>query len=371
MPRRSKSQPLTAAAVFVFVLLQIGLASSQTDSKGYVGAKVCASCHPTQFAAQSATGHARALSRAGEHALAASFVRKAEQLRPPKYHFRFVPSAGGLKAEVFDERDVLEIPIEWAFGAGEQAVTFVTRIDKDWHLEHYYSYYSLLGSLAPTPGQEALIPKALPDAAGLMYKTLDPKTGVWGCFDCHSTGPLSSSSDGVMQPFELGVRCESCHGPGRKHADAAASSQIDRARKLIENPGRHSAGELNYFCGSCHRPPAGEGVDIDWNFSWNVRHQPVYFSQSDCFKKSNGVLTCLTCHDPHQPLRKDDPAYYNQKCLTCHRAGSNPPREVCSTRQPSDCADCHMPRVAPQPPLRFNNHWIGVYQTGAKLRPSR
>lgn len=362
---------MAMAAVFLAAILYAGSVTPQTENKGYVGSEVCATCHSPQFASQSATGHARSLSRAHEHPLAASFVPKSPLLRAPNYHFQFSLSSDGFKAQVFDAHSVVEIPVEWAFGAGEQAVTFVTRVREDWYLEHYYSYYPSLGSMAPTPGQEVLAPKTLAEAPGLMYKTLDPGTGIWGCFECHSTGPLSVDKGGVIQPFELGVRCEACHGPGDRHAEAVVSGQVDRARKLIQKPGRNPAAGLNQFCGTCHRPPGGEGVQIDWNFPWNVRHQPPYFSQSACFQKSGGALSCLTCHDPHEPLRKHDPAYYDQKCLSCHKAGAaRLPKEVCQTRQPADCADCHMPRVAPQPPLRFNNHWIGIYRGGAKLKPS-
>jgi hypothetical protein len=30
-----------------------------------------------------------------------------------------------------------------------------------------------------------------------------------------------------------------------------------------------------------------------------------------------------------------------------------------------------MPLVSPQAPLRFTNHWIGIYRSGAKLKPLR
>ncbi|MGH9340834.1 MAG: multiheme c-type cytochrome [Acidobacteriota bacterium] len=370
--RRSRGEAVCALAVCLLSLFQIGLPSPPSDSKGYVGAQTCATCHSAQFASQSATGHAQSLSHAHEHPLAAAFVNDALLLeRRPNYHFQFSRSSEGLKVNVFDEHQVLEIPVEWAFGAGDQAVTFISRIDKDWYLEHYFSYYSLLGSLAPTPGQEALLANTLPEAAGLMYKTLDPKTGILGCFDCHSTGPVAVTPDGTMRPFESGVRCESCHGPGSEHVEAAAGGRIDDARKLIDNPGRLSADELNYFCGTCHRPPGAEGTAIDWNFPWNVRHQPPYFSQSVCFKQSQGALSCLTCHNPHAPLRQNDAAFYDGRCTVCHAPAEHPSQVAFPMGQPADCVDCHMPRVVPQPPLRFSNHWIGIYASGAKLRPSR
>jgi hypothetical protein len=125
-----------------------------------------------------------------------------------------------------------------------------------------------------------------------------------------------------------------------------------------------SAPDLNEFCGRCHRPPAASGVAIDWNYAWNVRHQPIYLSESACFRKSQGALSCLTCHQPHEPLERD-PQRYNRVCASCHRAAH------AASASKSNCVDCHMPRVSPQPPLRFTNHWIGVYPEGAKLKPRK
>lgn len=324
----------------------------QPKAARFVGAQRCGTCHREQFARQSASGHAQALHRAAEHPLAGSFAPKGRLLRKPNYRSEFLRDPEQFRIRASDDENFMDIPVEWAFGSGEQAVTFVSRVDEDWYLEHYYSYYTALGSLAPTPGQDGIQPKTLPEAVGLLYKTLDPNVGIVGCFECHSTGPLSVSARRELQPAERGVRCESCHGPGSLHVETTG-------RAALQNPRRLSAAELNKFCGRCHRPPAGEGVAIDWNYAWNVRHQPVYFSQSACFRKSKGVLSCLTCHDPHQPLRKNDASYYNQRCVSCH-----------AVTKGGNCIDCHMPRVAPQPPLRFSNHWIGVYKDGAKLRPA-
>ena len=78
----------------------------------YIGSKACAGCHQAQYSQQSKTGHAHALSAAAEHPLAASFPKSAA---------------------------------EWAFGAGEQAVTFVSRLDEDYYIEHGLTYYRSSG----------------------------------------------------------------------------------------------------------------------------------------------------------------------------------------------------------------------------------
>ena len=362
------------------------LGAAQAQEKTYVGAEQCGHCHADVLAQQSRSGHAHSLYRATEHPLASYFVPESELLRKPAYHFQFSLSGKQFRVQAFDAGNILNIPVEWAFGAGDQAVTFVTRVNEDWYLEHYYSYYSGLRSLAPSPGHEAITPKTLPQAMGLPYKSSHPNTGIRACFVCHSTGPLSFGPGQEIQPAELGVRCEACHGPGSLHVQAAKEGQTSLSQSLIQRPDRLSAAELNRFCGTCHRsPPVGDGPSIDWNYAWNVRHQPIYLSQSACFQKSKGALTCLSCHDPHGPLRRNDAAYYDQTCRNCHggeqpqgrgpQVGSRiltgpPPKAVCERRGPVNCTDCHMPRVTPQAGLQFSNHWIGIYGEGAKLKPS-
>ena len=315
------------------LILQCGLAA-----EGYVGAAACGKCHRAQFDSQSKTGHAHALSRATSHPLRFEWpLATTEARRLSKFRIRF----DGLTARIDDGVDVLAVPMEWAFGAGAQAVTFVSQGDESTHLEHYLSYYTKLRAFGPTPGQSVLRPVNLAEAAGLLYKTKDPVAGIDGCFNCHSPGGTAN---------ELGVRCEACHGPGEGHP----------GKRQMLNPGRMKPTEINNFCGTCHRPPAADPSKIDWNYPWNVRHQPVYLSQSQCFTKS-GTLTCFTCHGPHEPLQQSV-AVYDARCANCHAATSS----ACA---PRDCAGCHMPQVVSEPPLRFTNHWIGVYRGGSGLRP--
>ena len=130
---------------------------------------------------------------------------------------------------------------------------------------------------------------------------------------------------------------------------------MDQAKKLIEKPGN-----LNDFCGRCHRV-TGNLEQIDWQSPWSVRHQPPYLARSRCFQASGGKLSCLTCHDPHDPVRRHDEAYYRARCLSCHGAGGHAPKPVCLVEQSPNCAGCHMPAVAASAHLQFVNHWIGIY----------
>ena len=333
----------------------------------YVGAAACGKCHPRQLMQQSASAHAHAISRAAQHPLAAFFVPGGELVRPPRFHFQFMRSGNQIRVRAFDGQDAIELPVEWAFGAGEQAVTFVSRVNAEAYLEHYLSYYSSIQSLAPAPGHEGLRSNTLPLAMGLAYRPVDLVSGIVKCFECHSTGPPAVSADNEIQPAELGVRCEACHGPGSLHVAEAALDDAEKARGGIKNPKRMSASELNQFCGECHRAPEG-GPVVNYYKAWSVRYQPIYLSQSACFLKSAGALSCLTCHDPHQKLDRDQ-SHYGRKCLGCHNASEHPPQPGYATGSAAGCIDCHMPRVAAQANLEFTNHWIGVYSEDNKLTP--
>jgi hypothetical protein len=271
--------------------------------------------------------------------------------RPEEYRLEWTR----WKTRASSSAATLESAAEWAFGAGDQAVTFVGQLDEDYYVEHHLSFYKSTGGFAPTPGHRTLRPTDLRSAIGVLYRTFDSRTAILRCFQCHSTGPLRLDAGMRIQPSELGVRCESCHGPGRLHAQS-------RKRDAIFNPSRLDPAGLNRFCGTCHRPPASEDESVDWTDSWNTRHQPVYLSQSACFRKGNAA--CGTCHETHAPLRRNDVAFYDSKCASCHSTKS-------ARCKPSDCASCHMPKVAPQPELRFVNHWIGVYDPKSPLKPVR
>ena len=333
----------------------------------YVGAAACGACHLEQFEAQSRSEHSRSLSRALDHPLASRFEGLEVRL-DGSLQYGIERRADALLFQIQQGERARRQVIDWAFGAGQQAVTFVSRLDEDSYAELRTSFYPGTG-LALTPGHQNHHPTSVSEALGVRYKTFSPRSEILSCFGCHSTGTPSLAEGFEIRPAEFGVRCESCHGAGREHKELIANGELEAARRAIGNPARLEASAQMAFCGQCHRPPASDGVAIDWNDAWNVRHQPVYLTRSACFQKAAGGLTCMGCHDPHEPLRRNDVAFYNEKCAACHSAGNRPPAEVC--RAEPGCASCHMPAVRPQPELVFHNHWIGVYEAGDALRPRR
>lgn len=292
---------LVQVTPLVFPLL---LAAASPD---YAGAEACAKCHPAEFKAQSVSSHARALAHS-------------------------TPQQPG----------------DWAFGAGDQAITFVSRLDAEHYREESQSWYRKPNGFAPTPGAGA--------GKGRVYRIFDPSGAILRCFACHSTGPLTLAGDDAILPHESGVRCEACHGPAAGHV---------RSPEQVHpfNPRRLSADKLNTFCGECHRMPLGANEALDFRDAWNVRHQPPTFAASACFRESQGKLSCLTCHSPHTEVERNSAAY-DAVCHSCHAAPKHK-RAVAA----QSCTGCHMPRVRPAPNLSFANHRIAIYSPSDPLVP--
>lgn len=360
----------SVAGALALVLLGAApwFAAPAADASLFVGAEACRACHPVQFEGQSKSAHARSLFPASGHPLAGR-VTSSRAVLLDGFRYDFQLRGSRLAFRVRAGSQVRELPVDWAFGAGDQAITFVSRLDEDHYVELRASYYSALKGIALTPGHQSYRPRDLPAALGVRYKTFSPRSEILSCFGCHSTGMPALGGELEIRPAETGVRCEACHGPGGRHVSLMAKGDIEAARRAIGHPARLKAPALTRLCGECHRPPAAGDVAIDWSDPWNVRHQPVYLSESACFQRSSGALRCTTCHDPHGPLRRGDPAHYNRRCVSCHTAAAHPPAKAC--RAEAGCASCHMPGVRPQPGLTFHNHWIGVYRAGEPLRPQR
>src|ERR1051326_1512497 len=263
----------------------------------YAGAEACRACHAANFASQSATAHARTLA----------------------------PSAPGQRGD-------------WAFGAGLQAITFVTRMDRESYREDGLTWYRTLNGDGITPGQR--------DEKGVVFRTFDPAARILTCFACHSTGPLSLGKEDTVVPHELGVRCEVCHGPGAAHVR-------DHTRNRLRTPAQLTAVQMNRFCGQCHRTDSETGEELtDLRDPRNARDQPLRLAASACFLRGNGRLNCITCHPPHRQLEQKA-ASYDARCRTCHASAMH--------RQPvagQACTSCHMPLVPAGPNLAFTNHRI-------------
>ncbi|MGC4045721.1 MAG: cytochrome c3 family protein [Armatimonas sp.] len=175
------------------------------------------------------------------------------------------------------------------------------------------------------------------------------------CVRCHAV-TLPEHSNIPERKF-FGVGCESCHGPGSAHVAASQSANYDRDRP--ENLAKLTGVQMNQKCGVCHGQ-VEEVATKPASLQLTNRMQPYGLSKSACFQKSNGKLTCITCHNPHENA-EHNPQFYVKVCLTCHKA---PQGKACPVQPATDCVRCHMPTFPAIPdsalPTKMADHWIRV-----------
>jgi hypothetical protein len=337
--------------------------------KEFVGNAACAKCHSRITASQEATSMARTLMPAGE----ADVIHSRSDLafRNGKYLYRIRAKDGTPELEVTDGQNTITANLIWAFGTGKVGQSYLFLRDGN-YLESRATYFRSLQNLNFTPTRALLTPHDLEEAAARPVGMAE----VLRCFSCHSLG---ANVAGRLNTSKLtpGITCEACHGPGLRHVEAMQASQLqqgigdEEGRRLIFDPGRLSPGDSVDFCGACH---------VTW---WDVkltrlagifdiRAQPYRLMSSKCWGKGDARLTCIACHNPHEPLSKDA-AGYDSKCLACHVASptAKPTKELPGAGCPvgtKDCTTCHMPKVAiPDMHSAFADHLIQVVRPGAPI----
>ena len=344
--------------------------SGPAAQAGYVGAAECAECHE-QEAGQHATAMGRALETAAESRVLRSRPRMTFRAGP--YLFEITRRGDQSIYSVTDGTRTISAPILYALGQGKAGQTYVFRLDGALH-ESRLSYYREIDGLDYTLGPERKAPATLEEALGRPLSPDDAR----GCFECHATGAVSGRTL-QLERLTPGVSCESCHGPGREHVEAVRARRLDDKR--IFNPGRMSPDELSQeFCGSCHRSAEQVLSNSALQGLHSVRFQPYRLFTSRGHEPSDARLSCVACHNPHENPR-EDAAYYDQKCLACHRsqASLKSPRlaraeaaddrnaRPCPVSQ-KDCSSCHMPKVElPGSHFKFTDHRIRIARPGERV----
>lgn len=325
----------------------------------FSGDQSCAECHKKFFGSYASTGMAMAMEPIGTSKVLIDNPKLTMKVGPYTYEVK----RNGKQSlySVTDGKETMSFPINHAFGQGKMGQTWMLEHEGKFY-ESLVSFYNETKGLDFTIGAPRGVPNSLTEAVGRL---LSPNE-VSSCFSCHSTGAVVGSQM-RLDSFVHGIRCEGCHGPGGKHI--AAIKAGESGMKNIFNPGRLGGDELSQqFCASCHRGSEEfallQGLEIN-----NVRFQPYRIFHSKCYSDDKKI-SCVACHDPHEPLREHDNAYYDKKCLACHTLKSKPAKTSELTSCPvaeKDCATCHMPKVDIKPAhFKFTDHYIRVVRPGEK-----
>jgi predicted CXXCH cytochrome family protein len=314
------------------------------DQTAYVGSKKCAECHKTHYDGWKNTAHNK-------------------MIRPP----------------VAEEKDRTILA---DFSQASPHRQFELK-DVKWVIGHRWKQ-RFIGEIN---GEEVVFP-AQWSVKEKKWQPYDGKSDWWYahhkdwktrsnfklCAGCHSTG-----SDAYTQKWvELNISCESCHGPGKAHAD---KPKLDN----IVNPARLSVERSMDICLSCHQAGKPNGTDYAWAVGYEPGMELDKFwhgfepkagkktaefwengtahknrVQGNAFIQSvmyHSGLQCTNCHESHGSMHtsmtiKD--AASNALCLTCHgpgkQVGPNYKNITEHTHHAplstgSRCIECHMPKT--------------------------
>ena len=273
------------------------------------------------------------------------------------YTYRVQTKDGQSTYSVSDGAGTLTLPIHWIFG--EHAQTWV--LEKDGHYyESLVSYFPRANGLAITPGDQKITPHNLTEAMGRQLPLWETRT----CFNCHGTGVTTGEK---LDPHRVtpGLNCERCHAGAQQHMTDAVNDNFKTLPKSLKHL---DAEQTSDFCGQCHRT-WDSVMRNKWHGPAFVRFQPYRLELSKCFIGSDPRISCLACHNPHQPLNHNA-AYYDAKCLACHAETKTastrpvPAVKTCPVAK-QNCSSCHMPKVElPGGHAQFTDHFIRVSRPG-------
>ena len=339
----------------------------------------CIDCHEqsTHFGE---TGHARTLARATDDEV----LRKLLALNTSQYTdagVRVDSTQDGLFIRKTDRGKVTTASVDWCFGSGTHANTWVTLLSDSLGsvdiLELRWSHFTGTGEFGLTPGHPETNGITSSARLGLLFD--GPRARR--CFSCHASMPDDNLDLQDFDSIHPGVTCQRCHGPRAEHV--ASEGSINNAL------GGSMHRDVSFtMCAECHRQAEDQlaeavrpdNVDI-------VRFQPVGLANSKCFVGTE--MSCVSCHDPHRPLRMQD-SLGDWQCRQCHDSNATAetasttaeafssaqqvsvPRHTSAMMRPDcsagdqNCISCHMPKVPTAPGLEFTDHWIRIRREGQK-----
>ena len=324
---RPSGIPSLTALVFLTAFLPVLSACKPAPPKatpaGYVGSAACKECHDRIYSGWLGTLHAKAVQD----------VEKNPQ------------ALQGDWTQPYDRRTFKKSDVRMVHG-----VQWKQRfIDKDWHILPAQWNFDA-NKWGPTPGDPA------------KWKETN---WVKKCAQCHVVGFDTEKLTFV----ELGVGCESCHGPGARHVSAKPAERPGTIVNPVSLPFDYSAS----ICGQCHT--RGKSPDGKWdhpigfrvgdiltaehfkvaekkdeNAWWPDGSVKQHRQQYPMWKESRHAragVTCITCHTIHGAQTKFATRQTpNNLCIGCHLGVSTDSltghAPIAGAPQHADCIGCHM-----------------------------
>jgi Cytochrome c554 and c-prime len=330
----------------------------------FAGTSACGECHAKKASSQLTTPMAQAAVRLAQRASSPEIFPGTVQLGP--YLYRISSGGIGSRLEVSFGKQSILASIAWIFGAGVHGQTYILEHDGAFY-ESQVSRFAALHGMDLTPGHTRASTDNLKNALGEQLSN----SAAARCFACHTTYATTDSKFDASRAVP-GIHCEQCHGPGAQHIHAIHADQRKEALRTILNPANLGPMESVDFCGACHRTTLDVVESTEAYGPINVRFQPYRLQKSRCWgTEGDARLTCIACHNPHEPL-VHSASFYDERCLACHAArgsesaGGDLAPAVCPVGT-ANCTSCHMPKSdVPEMHAQFTDHFIRIVRAGEK-----
>jgi predicted CXXCH cytochrome family protein len=220
-------------AGFSLVIFSTAILSAQDDDDPaqaeYYGEDDCRDCHRDLARSHRETVHALALREAeeGDEDEPGSILADFDSGED----VRTVTFPGDDEARPFDADDIV-----WVIGAGRYAQRYVTELDD--------------GRLVVLPAEWVTAEGTWrPFDLGEEWATSSTYDFLPNCAGCHTTGLDLEKGEWI----DVGVQCESCHGPGSVHVDRAdEASRRPDAEELAYIRSGIIVSPSAEICGQCH-----------------------------------------------------------------------------------------------------------------------
>src|SRR5210317_1083370 len=373
------SKPLELAAMAALLLILISpliylqrdnyrITAGAEPDLHFVGSPRCGECHISSYEKWRESHHDLAMDVATEETVLGDFNET-----------RYTDPHNQVTSSFFRQEGKFMVATEGPEGPLE---TF--------EITHVFGVYPLQQYLIPFPGGRLqslnigwdarenrwyrLPPYEVKGPDDWLHWTRGGQTWNGMCAECHSTNVVKNydiDTDSYRTTwFEIDVGCESCHGPGSRHAAWAAQPPLARSGaengELVVATSGITSEEQIAICAPCHSRRfqlgdnphlAGDVLDVmvpslleeGLYYPDGQILEEVYvygsFVQSKMYR--HGVR-CSDCHDVHSLLLHKDG---NELCLQCHRAEEYDSYDHHFHKRefegkPSDghlCVKCHMP----------------------------
>jgi len=385
-------------------------------SGGYVASDKCQACHPNEYASWHRTFHRTMTQRATPETVRGDFNDVKLALNGETFYLR--RQGDEFWAEMDDpdwKRDSNQVQrVLQSGGSTPRVQKRIAMMTGSHHMQAYWISGRSGNEQAAFPFTYLFEDQRWAPRADVFLR--DPKIPqalqVWNlnCINCHSTAgqPRQDPHSRIIDSHvgELGIACESCHGPAERHVAANRSParryELHRLSKTkadptIVNPARQAPKRSSQVCGQCHgvnwipdredwrqngfryRPgddlqeknPVVQPTKLEtqpW-FHGPLQRNPALFDgqfwpdgiirvsgreynglvESPCYQR--GELSCLSCHSMHKSDPNDQLAERmetNHACVQCHKSHGET-LEAHTHHAPNStgslCYNCHMPHT--------------------------